>query len=72
MHRKGCLSITVTHGTDNYRVVAEKHKYVIVYPEQELPDHPGTRYPWPVGIPWVLTAASHAVSLYRQENGIKF
>jgi hypothetical protein len=68
--KKGSTSVAVSHGTDTYRVVAEKHKYLIVYPEREMPDHPGRRYPWPIGIPWLHTAASHAVCLYRTENGI--
>lgn len=64
----GCR-IRVVHGTDTYLVVGERGKFLNVYPERELPDHPGSRYPWPAGIPWVETAASHTVMLFRRDNG---
>lgn len=64
------VTITVTHGDDKYRVVGEKHKSITVRPAVEVPDCPGSRYPWPVGIPWAHTAASYVVCLYRRERGL--
>lgn len=64
------VTIMVTHGDDTYRVVGEKHQFITIRPAMELPDCPGSRYPWPVGIPWAHTAASYVVCLYRKQQGL--
>ena len=65
----GHIESTIVHGNDNYRVTGERFKWLRVYPERELPDHPGSKYPWPVGIPFIHAAVSYIVCQYRRENG---
>lgn len=62
----------VVHGTDSYVVTGEVGKYLTVYPEREMPHHPGNRQHWPSGVPWFHVAARYAVEVFCKNSGIPF